>query len=169
MAGHLSMNATFLLLSLATGAPPDDELARAAVAVEVAKLSLRAPGPGIKQDPYRMEYAAFHAWIRDGGRGVLVVGIPDRYVGSYETHCWVPSGFGGLRNGEWDCFGKNEMTPRKSASAAPEVAPVQRPFPAGAGVHPLQTAGHPFARLAEEPPVVRFLVPLSSANCSPFG
>jgi hypothetical protein len=93
---------TALMLATAIGAPPD-ELARAAVAVEVAKLALSKPTPAIKQDPYRMEYAAFHAWIRGGGRGVLVVGIPDRYVGGYETHCWVPSGFGGLRDGEYDC------------------------------------------------------------------
>jgi hypothetical protein len=118
---------TALMLATAIGAPPDDELGRAAVAVEVAKLALSKPTPAIKQDPYRMEYPAFHAWIRSGGRGVLVVGITDRYVGSYETHCWVPSGFGGLRDGEYDCFGKNEMTPRKGA--APEVAPTLRPFP----------------------------------------
>lgn len=73
-----------------------------------------------KYDPYKMEYREFYVWIGSGGRGVLVVGIPDRYVGGYENHCWVPSGFAGLKDGEYDCFGKNEMTPRKSA--APAVA-----------------------------------------------
>ena len=33
--------------------------------------------------------------------GILVVGVEDRHVGGSLPHCRVPSGYGGLRDGEY--------------------------------------------------------------------
>ena len=129
-------------------------------------LPIVQPSTGTKYDPYKIvKYAEFHTWVKGGGRGVLVVGVKDRYVGTYETHCWVPSGFGGLRDGEYDCFyadGDNRMSSRKAV--VPEVTS-SVPFPpAGAAVPLVRTAELPSAS-----PVVgldvRSPVRLSPANC----
>ena len=85
-------------------------------------------------DPYGItDYAYFHQLVVAGIRGVLVVGIEDRHVGTYAYHCRVPSGFGGLSDGEYDCFlfnGRPAM--EKRGEVKPSVAsPFRSGFHAG--------------------------------------
>lgn len=79
-------------------------------------------------DPYGVpDYAAFRARITGNVRGVLVVGVPDRFVGGYQFHCRVASGFAGLADGEYDCWEENGRPVMQLRSAAPGVAAPQ-PF-----------------------------------------
>ena len=113
-------------------------------------------------DPYGMPYKDFieHVtrlgkWYWDHGRvkesmGVLYVGVQDKSVGTYEIHCWVPSGFKGLQDGVYDCYydpvtTKAVMSLRSSpvrslpmsAAAAPAVA-MSAPYIASTFVEPVQ-------------------------------
>lgn len=79
-------------------------------------LILLAPSAALAQpkvksslpDPYGYtDYNKFREAVNDGVRGKLVVGIEDKYVNTYTTHCRVPSGFEGLADGEYDCYEEN--------------------------------------------------------------
>jgi hypothetical protein len=103
----------FLVVAFSIGAPPK--------APPVA-LS-RAPAVTIDDragDPYGYaSYDDFYRAVASGIKGVLVVGIEDRYVQSYTAHYRVPSGFGGFTDGEYDCYPENgvpQMQPRKAVS-----------------------------------------------------
>lgn len=116
----------------AFGADAEDEAARAAVAVQLAKLKLQTPDVKPQPaapvgDPYGYaSYDDFYRAVASGIKGVLVVGIEDRYVQSYTAHCRVPSGAYGLADGEYDCFPLNgvpQLEPRGKA-----VSQKARPF-----------------------------------------
>lgn len=89
------------------------------------------PTAGKRDDPYGFtDYAKFRTAIASGRHGELYVGIPGASVGTYTPHCRVPSGFGGLDDGKYDCFfqdGDARLTP-----VAPRATAAQ-PLPAGAG------------------------------------
>lgn len=75
-------------------------------------------------DPYGFAgYADFYQHVARVGSGTLVVGIPDKYVGTYTAHCRVPSGFSGLADGNYDCRkqadGTQTVTRRDGQKAAP--------------------------------------------------
>lgn len=121
---------TALLLSLLMVSADPDADARAAVAVELAKLAIQ-PAPVVPvlpksdtTDPLRIDdYAAFVARIRTGQRGVLVVGIEDRWVNTYQIHCRVDS-LDGFAPGNYDCWldsttGIPKMQLRKETGAKP--------------------------------------------------
>ena len=63
------------------------------------------PSPSVA-DPFGAKsYAAFFARVnREGGYGVLYVGVPDESAGSYVWHYRVESKFGGLADGVYDCW-----------------------------------------------------------------
>jgi len=109
-------------------APPDElELARAAAAAELAKLSLATPNVTVPNvaDPYEFDnYPDFRTAVRASGKGVLVVGVPDRYTGTSTVHCRVESGFRGYADGEWDFWveGKDVWVRAKPKEVKPNLA-----------------------------------------------
>lgn len=129
---------TFCLCRQAGGPPCDCGVPGACGAVlcppkgsqppKQAPAPAQAPGrtPGASGDPYGYaNYSDFLEQIKVGIRGVLVIGIADQWVATYKMHCRVESGFGGLANGEYDCWmqdGKAVMELRKAVAAKP------RPF-----------------------------------------
>jgi hypothetical protein len=113
----------FAFLVLVCGAEPapaftvENKIPSAFVVVNKVKDANR--------DPYGVkDYTEFYKQV-EIGPGVLVVGIPDRFVGTYWVHCRVPSGFGGLADGEYLCKlegGRHVIQPFKwSVDATPEV------------------------------------------------
>lgn len=139
-----ALHVVLFLAAVADAAPPTEaekERERVRVAIEIARA--RAPvivppksDPG---DPLRIDdYAAFVARIRTGQRGVLVVGIPDKWAQSYQLHCHVESGFGGLADGDWDAWLDSRtntpvLQPRKAAKT-PEVVRPPIPFSDSTGI-----------------------------------
>ncbi len=94
------------LLLLACGAEPEqyEVVNKTAPAFTV----MNRVKPAAQPDPYGYpDYAEFHRLIVAGLRGILVVGVPDRHVGTYVYHCRVPTGFGGLSDGEYDARAVN--------------------------------------------------------------
>lgn len=80
-------------------------------------------GPG---DPYGFkDYKDFYTHVERGGKGVLVVGIPDKYVGGYLRHCRVESGFGGLADGEYECWKEGGKPILKPMAFQPDHLPKQ--------------------------------------------
>jgi hypothetical protein len=71
-------------------------------------------------DPYLVEsYADFYRQVEGGVKGILIVGVKDRYVQTYQIRCVVPSGFSGFADGEYDCYlenGQNTMKLREGVS-----------------------------------------------------
>ena len=97
------------VVPVASGAEPQFQVEnRVPPAFEVVNkvAPQSAPVPNSPSaDPYGYtDYRAFHAAVKSSGYGVLSVGVPDRWVGTYMFHCRVPSGFEGLADGEWSYF-----------------------------------------------------------------
>jgi hypothetical protein len=119
-----------LLFVFSAPPTPDPEAERLRIAVEVAIAIAKAKKPALPKvdpapgDPYgSSSYAEFQSKIARGMRGVLVIGIPDKWFQSYQLHYRVESGtFPGWPDGDYDCWldsrtGELKMQPRK------EVAP----------------------------------------------
>ena len=120
------MNAAFLLLTVATGGgPPSElELAKAAAAAELAKLSLHAPkvGPATAENAYQRVYARVLA-----GERVTFTAPLDGFTG--EPGEWV----GYLKNGE-------PVMDRKAVSAI-GAAPFVGTSGSTAGINAQRAAG----------------------------
>jgi hypothetical protein len=79
-------------------------------------------------DPYGFpSYEKFLESVKLGIGGVLSIGITDRWVGKYQTHYRVESGFGGFPDGEYDCWLQNGKPVMR---LHPTSAPVQTYQPA---------------------------------------
>lgn len=79
------------------------------VAAVTASVSLAqcpsCPGPVCPAtDPFNVTYASLVGHVQTGARGILVVGLPDRWSGTAQLHATVPAGFAGLATGEYECY-----------------------------------------------------------------
>lgn len=103
---------------------------------------------GGKYDPYKMDYPAFHEWVKKGGRGILTVGGTDKWVGTYQNHCHVASGFGGFADGEYDCRLENgrPVMSLVSTASAPAVAPATFSAAGGCGCSAGYNCGASFCK-----------------------
>lgn len=122
--------------------------------IQAPPVVRNTPSARTQYDPYRFDtYAEFRDMIVRTGEwyyrhdeytpvlGALFVGVPDTAVGTYELHCRVPSGFGGLADGVYDC----RYNP---ADPANPVMELRRPMPALEGLATLFTRpgpAYPFA------------------------
>jgi len=109
-----------------SGPPPvaDDDVDVAVAVAWAWKIPQQTP-PVVVTDPYGfLDYQDFYDRIKQGYRGVLVVGTPDNFVGTYVLHCRVATGFEGLANGEYDYWmdgGQMVRLPRQQEVSRPAV------------------------------------------------
>lgn len=178
-----------VLLPIAAGraAPPtaaeiERERVRVAIAIARARTETAPAAPAASPDPYGVaDYNTFLTKVERGIRGVLVVGIADKYVGSYLTHCRVPSGFGDLADGEYDCWmqdGKAVLQPRKEGPSQTATPFPQGAFtvgtiapPAGLSAAPAPGAGS-FAGTTRTAPTITYVPTAGLAggtNCTSYG
>lgn len=105
---------SLVLLAGGFGAPTDPPPIVADPPPIVARVEIPDPPPAVvsvvpapreRYDPYgKSNYSDFYRAVESGSVGILVVGIPDKYVSSYWTHVWVPSGYlPGFEDGDWLC------------------------------------------------------------------
>ena len=106
-----------LIPSVASGAEKPIDPAVAAAWGWSGDPTGEGPNPHTPYDPYgHGTYESFRKAVEAGGKGILIVGIADKYVGGSTVHCWVKTGWEGFADGEYDCFilnGKAVMEPRK--------------------------------------------------------
>jgi hypothetical protein len=90
-------------------------------------------------DPYGvLSYDLFLGKIRTGQHGMLVVGVEDQYVNGYVLHCRVVSGFGGLQDGEYNCWlDSTTNRPMLQLKKAAVGVPKKGPFPKSSTTLPI--------------------------------
>lgn len=131
--GPLTAEVRALLATRYAPAPPAFTVENRATPTFTVKNTATPTPKSSRYDPYGFaDYGEFLKAVtragRHKGRFVLVVGGKDRYVGTYQEHCRVPSGFRGLADGEYDAYLLNgvpvlELRPTPGVSAPPPFAP----------------------------------------------
>lgn len=166
--------AAILLLFCSVASADDDVDVALALAKAKAGLNKKLKA----YDPYHITYDEMYDRIakKQLRKGIVLVGVADRYVESYQVHTVVPSGFGGFADGEYECFLYNGVPAMQLREA---VSPKASPFTMPAtGVRPAATSrlqvkepGSSVGTMQTVPTPIRVLStgPYGDINCTTYG